>query len=272
MFSRLLSKLFGFFKRDLLEVCSYPMALGVDLFAALGSVFSFFFLSKIVGDNANKWLVDYGGDYFSFALVGLAFSNYLSCALSSFRDAIRYGQLTGTIEVMMATRTGIVEMMLYSSAYRFVWTTALMLVYFILGYILHSGSLRAANLPSAVLVFVLLMISLCSLGLMSAAFAMIFKKSDPFTWLVGAVSTTLAGVIYPVSMLPPWLRTFAETLPMTIGLDGLRRAILQGGSITALFPQVLGLMIWAVVLFPIAIMTLRSGLVVAKRYGVLPHY
>lgn len=265
-------KIYAFMKRDIKEAMSYPTAFGTEILGVVGSMLSFYFLSRTIGDSANRWISGYADDYFSFALVGLAFSNYLQVALNSFRQAIRYSQMIGTMELMLVSRASIAEIVLYSAAYSFIWTTIVTAVYFAVGKLCFHVVLARINWLSTIVVFMLMILSLIGFGIISAGLTIIFKKNDPFTLVIGAVSIALAGTIYPTSILPHWLRIFAESLPMTIGIMGLRQSILQGMSVVSMLPQILKLAIWTLVLVPLALCILQYCTKVAKRYGMLANY
>ncbi len=269
---RIPNRLFAYLKREFAFACSYPAGFGIDIVGAFGSVFSFYFLSLIVGGSAEKWLAAYGGDYFTFALIGVAFSKYLDVSLNSFRLIIRREQFTGSLELIMQSPINTYEVIVYSSVYQFVWATLVVLLYLAIGAWVFGVRFDHADLLSVSVLFLLMLLSLCSLGIMSAAFTLVIKETDPFTWLVGTVSTVLGGVIYPISVLPGFLRLFAESLPFTIALSGLRRALLQGMPIQALGNEVLGLAVWALLLTPLGFLALQYSLRFARRHGVLAQY
>jgi len=60
-----------------------------------------------------------GGDYFSFVLIGIAFSDYLGVGLGSFAGTIREGQMLGTLEAMLVTPTRVHSIILFSSIWQF---------------------------------------------------------------------------------------------------------------------------------------------------------
>jgi len=64
---------------------------------------TFYFIAKLFGRAATPYLESYGGDYFSFVLIGIAFSDYLGVGLTSFAGIIREGQMLGTLEAMLIT-------------------------------------------------------------------------------------------------------------------------------------------------------------------------
>jgi ABC-2 type transport system permease protein len=69
------------------------------LFQFLNIVFSvgvFYFLSRLIDKSSLiPSLASYGGDYFSFVLIGIAFTGYFGVGLSSFANNLRQAQTTG---------------------------------------------------------------------------------------------------------------------------------------------------------------------------------
>ena len=98
--------LWAFFVRDLRLAASYRLQLLVQFASVVSLSFTFFFLSRMLGhfEGQIDSLKPYGGSYFGFALIGLAFSSYLDGALRSFSMALRQAQLTGTFSAMLAAR------------------------------------------------------------------------------------------------------------------------------------------------------------------------
>jgi ABC-2 type transport system permease protein len=83
----------------------------------------------------------------------------------------------------------------------------------------------------------------------AAAVLLLFRRFDPVRWLATAASI-LAGVFFPVSVLPEPLRLLAYLLPLTYALDALRAALLLGRPLAALGTPLLALGLFALVLVP----------------------
>lgn len=266
------NRLLAFVQRDYADAASYSVGFGTDVVGALASIFSFYFLSKIMGQDSQKWLASYGGSYLSFVMLGLVFLRYMETAFNSVRRSINRHQLIGTFELLMVTPTRPWQLVTYSGCYEFLWSTVIAVIYFVFGRVVFGVSFPHANILSTIVVFTLTMISLCSLGFMSAAFAIVLKKSDPFTWLLTGLSTALGGIVYPISVLPSGLREFSEVLPVTLGLNAIRLAMLKGASLEALLVPVIGLLLWAAVLLSIAVVVVNHSIAFARRHGILAQY
>ncbi|MDP2927759.1 MAG: ABC transporter permease, partial [Candidatus Omnitrophota bacterium] len=119
---------------------------------------------------------------------------------------------------------------------------------------------------------ILTVISISSIGIISASFIMVFKKGDPISWLVTVSSGFLSGVFFPVDILPRYLRAFSYFLPLTYSLKGLRHAILQGYTIGMLLPEITVLFAFCVILIPLSIKIFGYALRCAKISGSLTHY
>ncbi len=249
---RISHKIFAFLRRDFENTTSYKLSFFLDLSNMLIAVFSFYFTSKLIGMAGQEYLGIYNADYFSFALIGLAFSAYFWNQFSTFTTTIITGQVNGTLEIMLATPTSLWLILVSSSVYSFIYTTILVFIYLITGFALGIN-FSLANIPAALIIFALTIITFSALGLISAAFSMAFKKGDPIVWFFGGIGTLLGGQVFPTTILPIWLQKFAEIIPITHALRSMRLALLSGASIHSLIDDITALCIFSIVLMPLSI-------------------
>jgi ABC-2 type transport system permease protein len=262
----------AFLKRDFSLALSYRLSFLLQLFGIFFNVASFYFLSRLFGSAMVPQLQEYGGDYFSFALIGIAFTGYLGLSLSSFSSSIREGQMTGTLEIMLLSPTRLSAILLSSTLWPYVMTTVNVIIYLAVGALVFGFSVSQANFLTAVVVLILSIASFSGIGILSAAVVLVVKKGDPIAWLFGGVSTLLAGVYYPITVLPDWLTPLSHVLPMTYALDAMRLAMLRGYSLSQIRLDVLALLGFTVVLTPLAFLAFRKALKQAKREGSLIQY
>jgi ABC-2 type transport system permease protein len=145
-------------------------------------------------------------------------------------------------------------------------------VYLLLGVLVFGFSLSQANFATALVVLLLSIASFSGIGILSAALVLIVKKGDPVAWVFGSVSGLLAGVYYPVSVLPDWLEPLSRFLPLTYALDGMRMAMLKGSSLYEVRVDLLALLAFTAVLTPLAFLAFRKALKRAKMEGSLIQY
>ena len=262
----------AFLRRDLSQALSYRLSFLMQLGGIIFSVAIFYFLSLLFGTAVSPQLEVYGGDYFSFVLIGLAFSGFLGLSLSNFAASIREGQMMGTLEIMLLSPTRLSAILLSSSLWAYLLTTLRVVVYLLVGSLVFGAGLGHANIISALLVMLLSIASFSGIGIMSAALVLMIKKGDPVAWLLGGASSLLAGVYYPISVLPDWLEPLSHILPLTYALDAMRLAVLQGYSLYELRFDILILLGFTVILTPLAFLIFRRALKRAKMEGSLIQY
>jgi len=262
----------AFIKKDFIESASYKFAFITQFIGIVFTIILFYFLSKLLGAAATPYLAPYGGNYFSFVLIGIAFSNYLGISLSSFSAIISGAQVSGTLEALLVTQTEVPAIIIYSSLYSFIITSVRVILYILLGSLFFGMQIGNANYFGALLILILTIVAFSSIGIISASFIMILKKGDPFTWIFGSVSWFLGGVYYPISVLPDWLRNFSYLLPITYSLEGMRMALIQGHSLYQLAPNILALLLFSFLMLPLSIVIFKYAVKKAKRDGSLTHY
>ena len=262
----------AFLKRDLSQALSYRLSFLLQLLSIFFSVAIFYFLSQLFGSALVPQLDKYGGDYFSFVLVGIAFMGYTGLSMSTFAASIREGQMMGTLEIMLLSPTRLSAILLSSSLWSYLLTTLRVVVYILVGALVFGFSLSQANLVTALVVMILSIASFSGIGILSAALVLLVKKGDPVAWLFGGVSSLLAGVFYPISVLPDWLEPLSRLLPLTYALDAMRLAMLKGSSLLEVRFDILALLGFTVVLTPLAFMVFRKALKRAKMEGSLIQY
>lgn len=267
-----LIKLAAFIRRDFKTLLSYRFAFFLQFFGIFFSILTFFFIAKLFGEAASPHLSNYGGDYFSFVLIGIAFSGYLGVAMDSFSSSIRTGQITGTLEAMLTTPTRLSTILISSSFWSFIMTSFRIVLYLLIGSIVFGVNLGNMNIPAAIIIQIITIICFASFGIVSASFVMVFKRGDPFTGLIGRFSTLFGGVYYPITILPVWLKPVSFMLPITYSLRGMRHALLQGYSIKALMPDIWPLALFSIILFPISLFIFKLAVRKAKMDGTLTQF
>lgn len=263
----------AFLKRDIIAEMSYRVSF---LFQFLNIVFSvgvFYFLSRLIDKSALiPSLASYGGDYFSFVLIGIAFTGYFGVGLSSFANNLRQAQTTGVIEAMLTTPVSIPMIILASSQWNYLFTTLKVFVYLLLGIGFLNVHLGQVNYLAAFLILLLTIIAFSSLGIIAASFIMVLKRGDPITWAFSAFSTLLGGVYYPIDILPGWMQVIARFIPITYSLEAMRKALLTSATLTQLLPEIFVLGVFSVILLPFSLMIFNYAVRRAKIDGSLTHY
>ena len=268
----MLRKLFSLLKRDFLVVSSYKLDFLMYWMHALALLFPFFFVSRMLGQTGSSHLLPYGGDYFSFVLIGLGLRRYLSHAFHSLAGTIGEEQGFGTLEALLLTPTSFKSIFSLLSLLSFLYATFNLLFYLFLGIALFHVRLPYANFVGASIVLLLTTMTFYAFGLFSASYTLVFKKGSSIEQLLEGFSSFLGGVYFPVTLLPAWLQKASDFIPMTYVLRALRLCLLKGAPIASLGKDIFILILLTVVLFPMSLWTFGKALTKAKKDGSLVHY
>ncbi len=265
-------KALSFLKKDFIIESSYKLNFVLTLLNSTFPVISFFFVGKLVEGNDAVGLDRYGGDYFSFALIGIAFTRYFQLAVDTFSNTIKRSQMAGCLEAILSSQTDPKLVVLFSASYSFLSAGIQLFFMFLIGTLFLGFDLTHANVPATAVTLLLSLLTFVSLGIFSAAGTVIFKQGEPIGWLFGAISGLLGGAMFPVDLMPGWLQLVSVLLPITHALDALRLAVLQDHSVLMLSRQLSILALMAVILFPLSLKTFKWAVEKGKKNGTLMQY
>jgi ABC-2 type transport system permease protein len=264
------SKAGAIFKRDANLALSYEAQFFMQWVAALAEVVITYFIATMVPPSPRFGLGGREEQFFSYAIVNLAFVNLQTTALMNFSKTVRDGQLQGTLEALLATPTTLPVIILSSALWAFTFTT--LTSFMMLMAALPFGlDLRHTNLVTMALFLVLTIAALSPLGVLSAAATMIFKQNAPFDFALSMLSYMFAGVYVPVSLLPHALQDIGWMLPITHALSGFRAAV-AGVPVTQVGGEVAWLLVAIALLVPFSLIVFERAVAYAKSDGTLGAY
>ncbi|MDD5195863.1 MAG: ABC transporter permease, partial [Candidatus Omnitrophica bacterium] len=168
--------------------------------------------------------------------------------------------------------TSAVEIIMGMSIWDFAFASLKILTYLMIGICFFGMRFNNPNIFAGLLIIILSIACFSSIGIMSAGFILIFKRSEPIGWFISSLTGLLGGVYFPVEVLPPKLQAISYALPITYSLRSLRHALLSGYSFKMLIPDILTLVIFSMVLVPLALAIFKHTLRCVKTDGSLVHY
>jgi ABC-2 type transport system permease protein len=263
--------------------------------------FKFSFLTSLL--NTSSDLVIYGmiatfgqnvpeiaglsGGYVNYVITGMVVGALMGTALA--------GPYTGLLNAFWDNR---VEMILVSPLRLPVFAvgvsagtwvpTATRIVIYLLGGTLFLGFTWPA--PSGLLAFVVVIaagiLACTGLGLMAASMIYMIDARggrDPIRFVVENIAGLVAGVYFPLQVLPVWAQWLAHLIPHTFALDGARRALYGLDSVPPLpvhdlvdvdplLLDVLILLAYAAVAVPVGWRLFHHGMELARKDGRLSRW
>jgi ABC-2 type transport system permease protein len=265
----LLRRVRAFIARDFQLAISYRLEFFLRALTILLIVTTFFFVSKIFTGSEtpfSQWR-----DPLAAWITGLAVLNYFMTGFSSLANAIRSEQVQGTLESVLLSPINVPTVVVASSAWDFVQATFNSFLYLFFGWLFFNVHFRG-NFLLALVFLVLTTLVLACIGILSASFAMVFKRGDPFGILLGTGSALFSGVFFPTQLLGKGFSSISRILPPTYGLDGIRRVLIEGQGLAEVHEPLTTLFIFLLILLPFSLWVFGRAVRRAKREGSLIQY
>jgi ABC-2 type transport system permease protein len=258
----------AFLRMDIIEDISYPMSLILSELGLIMPVLISFFIGDLVGESP-----EVGDDYFTYAVLGLAITAVLSGALGGFGGSLQRALNRGSLETLLVEPVPWVYLPFAMNLWRLIMGVVEGGLIMLIG-----GLLRADYLPSGwwqFLVLLLLGILACTaIGIVSAAVLILSKRSKPFLTLYSMAASLLAGSVFSVSQLPPWLQTLSWAIPHTYVINASRAVLMEdpGSFVVPFDTAVLALLIFNVVVMSAGLWMFSRSLEYGRKMGMLSGY
>ena len=173
-----LARVAAIFRRDALVALSYPGNFALSWLAIVIEVVVVWYISRLIPPSPKFGSTGVAVGYFQFVAINSAFVRFQSAALNSFAESIRDAQLTGTLEIVLATPTQLPTLVLSSAVWSFAFTS-LQTALFLLIAIPFGLDLHHVNLITAAVFLVLTVGAVSPLGVLAASLSMVIKKTGP---------------------------------------------------------------------------------------------
>jgi ABC-2 type transport system permease protein len=263
------SKITALISHNFQMAWSYKLNFVMGYLGGAITVLFYFFLDLLLQPSGQAVIRE--GTYFTFVLIGGASLRYLSYIAQAFSSNLREEMLIGTIEPLLVTATPTVLSVLGPSIWSIIQATSIVIGQLLLG-VWIGADFSQANWISALVILFVSLASFASFGIISAAFTIVFKRSDPVMRFITQIAFVFSGVFFPIEILPPWLRVISYLLPFTYAFRALRGALMGGASLSDLAQEIAILIGFAVVFIPLSIWALRYAIRRMKDTGELMHY
>jgi ABC-2 type transport system permease protein len=177
---------------------------------------------------------------------------------------------TGTLETYLVAPISRMAILLGMALGGIVNTTLRAIVILLAGTFIFQAPLLINEPLTALLMFFLTIIALYALGMLFASLFMLYGREAWHTAnLLQEPVYFLSGSYFPSNLLPFLMQLLASFIPLTFGLDGIRKVIIQGEGIASVWLDLVALVIFILVLFPLAKFALNYMETLGKKEGRL---
>ncbi len=255
--------LYNEIRKELIIVWNYRANAAIEL---LTLVLVFVFISYFAGGG------ELDSEGLPGSLLGFLLWFYAVFAISSMSSGITGEASIGTLEQLYMSPMPTWLVFVGRVIATFVKGTAMVaLLGVILALILPvTLPLELAALPP----FALTMVGLFGFGYAIGGLTLVFKQISSATSLLTNILLFLNGALLPVHHFPPWLETVAVFLPTTQGIIVLRKVVVDGASLAAVWQD--GSMVFLAVQSAVYLLAgwvlFNVGERIAKQRGSLGQY
>lgn len=253
---------------DAIEDLSYPAPFLLSELGIMFPVIIYVFIGELVGDSPRI-----GGDYFTFASIGLAVTLFLQKALSGFGVSLQRAQNRGQFETLLVEPVP----WIYLPFAMNLWNASLGLVNgaLVLSFsALMGANYRLAGLGQFIVLALLGVLASMAIGILAASLGIVAKRAQPILALYGMASSLLGGALFSVDQLPSWLRPLSWVIPHTYVINASRSALMlnPGTFVIPIETAVIALSIFDVVVMTFGMWLFMRSLQFARTAGILGGY
>jgi ABC-2 type transport system permease protein len=255
----------AFFRRDAGIEFSYRTPFVADAFAILFGVLEFYFLAKLVPPD------EVPGGYFAFSTSGLVLSVLIGAGISGVAGAVRQEQVQGSLEPLLAAGVGTARLALGMAVYPMTSGAVRAFAYAVFAMVIGVGDSIGAWAP-AIVALVLAGLSFAAMGIALAGLVFVIRRVGAMGGFLITVMAFAGGVLFPVSLLPGWVRALSVLSPATAALSVTRGALFEGWGWGQALPGLALLFALAIAYVSLSLGCLAAGIAWGRRHGTLADY
>ena len=200
--------------------------------------------------------------YTGFAILGGVMVSFWGNVLWSMATQFYWDKQEGLFEIYLTSPASITAILIGMSVGGIIATAPSAVLVTIVGWALFHPPIAASWLAVA-LTFFLTLASLYALGMSLASLYLVYgRAAESLNNVLQEPVSMLSGVSFPsigsFSPFPFALQLVASLIPLTIGMDALRRSLFFAQGVSSVWPSLLILSVMAVVLLYLSTLALKA--------------
>jgi ABC-2 type transport system permease protein len=228
----------------------------------------YYFISLTFADASSADLQG-APSYFAYAAIGVILGAVVAAASSNIGLALREEQLTGTLEALIIQPVRTLELCTGLLGFPLIFAFARACVYLVIAAVWMNLDISQTSWVGLAMILVTAGGAVASLGILSGALVLIYKRGQTFAGIAIGGMTVLSGAVFPIQALPRPLEAVARIVPIRFAFDGARAALFRGEGWSK---DALLLLAFAVVLVPLAVLAFSAALARARKTGSMSIY
>ena len=177
-----------------------------------------------------------------------------------------------TLEATLMSPVPMPVILIYSSLWNYFLSAVRFTLYLMAGVALGAVHFDSINVASTILVFVLTVLSFLGIGILWAGLVLLVKRGEAIMTLLSTGVLLISGVLFPTRLLPGWVQSVSDFIPLTAALEGMRLAVLTGSGLNVLTAILMKLSLFAAVLLTVGFHGFNFAVKIGRRQGSLTQY
>jgi len=212
------------------------------------------------------------GEYVPFIVIGAVLNSYVNTLLYGMGENIRREAYQGTLDYVLAAPCNKAYVLIGKALSESLSSTIFAASQLTISVILFGMNITLGVMLPVFFIVILLMLGLYGMSLILAALSLMYKQSYDLSQTIGYVFYIFAPVRYPVESLPTWAQIFGKLIPLTYALIIVRSFMLLGTNFSAVYLEVLALLIIDIVLLLAGFYLFSWMEEKTKKSGTISHH
>jgi ABC-2 type transport system permease protein len=183
------------------------------------------------------------GLYIPFIVIGSVLNSYVNTLLYGMGENIRKEAYQGTLDYVLAAPINKAYVLIGKALSESVTSTIFAVSQLTISVLLFGMDITLGVIFPVFFVIILLILGLYGMALIMAAVSLMYKQSHDLSESIGYIFYIFAPVRYPLESLPLWAQIFGKLVPLTYALIIVRSLMLLGTDLSAVYFEVLALII-----------------------------
>jgi ABC-2 type transport system permease protein len=203
-------------------------------------------------------------------LIGAVIWSYLGLIFEIVTETVAWERWEGTIEYTFMAPLSRPAHLLGMGAFAVLYGVLRTVLLFGAVAVFLDVHFDQPDFAAAAVVLAVSSFSFIGIGMMTAVLPLISpEKGTQLGFIAQGLLLVVSGVYYPVTILPQWMQWLSVISPATYTLEGARRAIIDGASVSAVWDDIWPLLVIGAIAIPVGLLVFRRGEQYAKRHGRL---
>lgn len=258
----------GILWRDAEVFLSYRFRFASQIASTLFTLLLLYYVSRLVRVD----IFPSPDDYFAFATVGLVIFGVLTSILGAAPAALRQELVAGTFERFVVSPFGAVAGVLSMLLFPFAYALLNGVVSLLLAKLLFGLSLEWPSAALAVPAALLGMAAFVPFAVLIASAVVLVKQAMTASSFLVAGIAVVAGLYFPVALLPGWIEWASDVQPFTPAVDLLRHLLVGSPLEASAWAEVAKLALFAAALIPTSVWLLHRAVRLSRRRATILEY